>query len=333
MFHNTLTFIRITPLVIWCILALLIARNYLLLHSINRTMENSRDDIIKFVYFGCLWIFICSVVYFYLPLGARAVAIDTFRIPTESMEPTLIPGDKVMVNKLIFGVRWYTDLDSVSTRSPQTVRLSGLRELKHNDIVVFNMPYPYSREKIEFRINYVFCKRCVGLPGDSISIRNGFYRNSNSPDTLGYISNQRRLSRDRYRVEQMQDIFPHDTSYRWNALNFGPLYIPHEGNTITIDTLNYVLYKLPIEFETRMPLRKTDGVVTLGGEPIDEYTFTKNYYFMAGDNVLNSQDSRSWGFVPEEHIVGVVTHVIYSFSGEGRTWNWRRFLRSARATF
>lgn len=276
-----------------------------------------------------LWFFIGFFCYKYLPLGVRAIAIDTFRIPTQSMEPTLIPGDKVLVNKTIFGTRWYSDLDSVSTRNPETYRLWGWRSLKYNDILVFNMPYPYSRDKIEFKINYVFCKRCVGLPGDSVSIVNGFYRNSNFTDTLGHYQSQQALSNtpDQY-MEYMFHTFPYDTNYSWNVRDFGPLYIPRQGSQTPIDTVNYILYKQPIEFETKFSLLKVGGKVMLAGQPIDRYTFKKNYYFMAGDNVLNSEDSRFWGFVPEEHVVGVVTDVIYSFSGENKKWNWSRFLIS-----
>ena len=104
----------------------------------------------------------------------RVFLVDQFIIPTESMEPTLLPGDRVIVNKTIMGSRIYSDFhfnkDGVELKSWRTL---GLRRLQHNDIVVFN--FPKHDDKVNFVINHVYAKRCVALPGDSISIVNGHY--------------------------------------------------------------------------------------------------------------------------------------------------------------
>ena len=96
-----------------------------------------------------------------------------------------------------------------------------------------------------------------------------------------------------------------------------------------LDTVNFQLYRLVIEYETGEKLRvDAQRRLTLGGKPIDSYTFQGDYYFFCGDQVLNSNDSRYWGFVPEEFIVGVVTRITYSRDRESGEFRWDRLLKS-----
>jgi signal peptidase I len=100
------------------------------------------------------------------------------------------------------------------------------------------------------------------------------------------------------------DIFPNDTSYRWTVNNFGPLYIPKKGATIKIDQHNLCLYERIISHYEHNDLEVKDGQIYINGAPASEYTFKMDYYWMMGDNRHSSLDSRFWGFVPEDHIVG-----------------------------
>lgn len=240
----------------------------------------------------------------------RIFLCDSFIIPTESMEPTLKPGDRIYVNKTIYGARIYTDFHFTQEgQKLKAFRTKGLRDLRRNDIVVFNMPN--QEWQIKFTINYVYCKRCIGLPGDSISIRNGHYVCNNYEGTLGYEPAQNQLAStpDSLIPAASLRTFPFDDHLpKWSIKNFGPLYIPKKGDLIALTPKNAALNKILIEYELEKPIyidwkRNT---VQAGNKRLTKYRFKHDYYFMAGDNAANSLDSRYWGLVPDEYIVGVV---------------------------
>ena len=264
-----------------------------------------------------IYVSVTIVLIYILWLLCRVFLFDQFVIPTESMTPTLLPGDRVIVDKTIVGTRIYSDLDfDPKGGELRSWRLRGMRQMKRNDIVVFN--FPHHEGRINFIINNVYAKRCVALPGDTISIEEGYYRNNNHKGVLGLESAQNALHAmtDSMIWRQALYAMPFDGHLPWTIRNMGPLYIPRKGDIIPITAKEACVYRMLLEWETgkKVDFDWNSNTAKINGKEFTSHTFSHNYYFMAGDNVCDSNDSRYWGLVPEEYIVGVVRCVSYSLN-------------------
>ncbi|MFK5856692.1 MAG: signal peptidase I [Bacteroidota bacterium] len=335
----------------------------------------------------------------------RTFLLEAYTIPTSSMEKSLLVGDYLFVSKITYGPKIPNtplSFPFVHHTLPGTkdvksyvewikfpfYRFAGIKDVAHNDAVVFNYPAgdtvstrfqsnvsyyslikEYGRERVwtdkrnfgdivvrpvDKRENYV--KRCIGLPGDTLSIVNRqVYLNgieAVNPEKLQYqylvttsgsSINPKVLDRlditETFRgnkpgqfvfvltkeakaeleklsivksIEVFDDepglwkpeIFPNDSAYKWNRDNFGPLYIPQAGVPINLTLKNLPIYERLIKNYEHNSLKVKDGKIFIDGEETTTYTPKFNYFWMMGDNRHNSADSRYWGFVPEDHIVG-----------------------------
>ena len=125
-------------------------------------------------------------------------------------------------------------------------------------------------------------------------------------------------------------IFPFTGKTRWTCDNFGPLWIPAKGATVALTLENLPLYERIIRDYEHNSLEVRGETILIGGEPAQEYTFQQDYYFMMGDNRHNSLDSRYWGFVPEDHIVGTPSIIWLSTDGSKsfpKSIRWKRFFK------
>ena len=308
----------------------------------------------------------------------RTFLIEAYTIPTSSMEKSLLIGDFLFVSKVSYGPRVpmtpiafplvhhtlpFTKKTPAYLKWIQLnyYRMKGLGDVERNDCVVFNYPADdalFPERPIDKKENYI--KRCVGIPGDVIEIkntdlyvngepqaitekmrnqfryfvktdgtlfsertlnkyniyegqilsRNGDYELMLNDESLAaikrftYVKKVEKIVIDKVvKVNSPELIFPED-NFNWNLDNFGPIKIPQAGSQVDISADNVELYRRIIETYENNKLEIIDGEIYINDKLASTYTFKMDYYWMMGDNRHNSLDSRYWGFVPEDHVVG-----------------------------
>ena len=121
----------------------------------------------------CVSVFLCILILVWFAFQTAVMA--SFRIPTGSMQPTLQPGDNILVNKTIMGARIFNIWDAAEEKEVEIHRLPGLGKVKRNDVLVFHYPYPHSNDSISMHLLKYYVKRCIALPGDTMGILKGHY--------------------------------------------------------------------------------------------------------------------------------------------------------------
>ncbi len=391
--------------------------------------------------------------------------MQPYVIPTSSLEKTLLVGDFLFVSKFHYGAR--TPMTTVAApmvhdtipvlktpsylKKPQLpyFRLPGAQDIKRNEIVVFSWPVDtvvafrdqsniHVNKPIDKKSNYV--KRCVGIPGDSLSIVDGFVHINGKKSVLPYraktqynytvyskkgvssklllesgvtelvrtfksksinqvqfdaistylygfnrdsngefiirtpisgiplktlrnnrialseiIGKERVVTLSEDIIAKLKNngtfdsivknispkseshfgVFPQSKAHAWNQDNFGPIYIPEAGKTVALNLNSLPLYKRIIEEYENNSLKVSGNSISINGKIATSYTFKQDYYWMMGDNRHNSEDSRYWGYVPYDHVVGKPVFIWMSWDSTATSWlnkiRWNRLFTTVHA--
>lgn len=289
---------------------------------------NIRKTILKWVdRLLTFFLIVCGLYLFWLILQVTSFA--SFRIPTGSMVPALLPGDNILVNKWVMGGRIFNVWDAASKKDVEISRLPSWGEVKRNDVLVFNYPYPSHTDSLGMDLLLYYVKRCIALPGDTLEIRNGYYRIAGVEEKLGNERAQERISRLAGENKQgvVMQAYPWDGRMGWTIQEFGPFPIPAKGQVVKMDTAAVVLYRRVIEWEQKEKLLAKEKGICLGDSAITDYRFKENYYFVSGDNMENSEDSRYWGLLPESYIVGKAVRIWKSVDKANGKMRWDRVFK------
>ncbi|MCW8848823.1 MAG: signal peptidase I [Melioribacteraceae bacterium] len=267
-------------------------------------INHSSSNKAKFFFEQLKSLFVTVVIFIFI----TSAFIEGSIVPTPSMENTIMTGDRLFINKFVFGPSTPTYLPLTNIELPN-YRFPGLRDPERNEIIVFRYPGELNEIKDDKIEHWV--KRCVALPGDTLEIINKvvFVNGIKSPIPTNINYHIQPILPKNIKNPR---IFPNNT--KWNEDNYGPLVIPKKGDNIFLTVNNIEKWRTLINREFGRAVVDVDqNNVKINGEKVTSYTITRDYYFMVGDNRDNSLDSRFWGFVPRENIVGTPMIIFWSW--------------------
>jgi signal peptidase I len=246
----------------------------------------------------------------------NGLLIASFVVPTGSMENEVMTGDFVFVNKFIFGGSSPQTIPFFNTPLP-FFRLPGLREPQKGDVIVFI--FPGFRDQVRSEEFQYYLKRCVATAGDTLEVRDSVVsvdgRNIHKANV--YINGQKQLTPRNAKFEdnplksgESYSTFPEGR--RFTRDNWGPMRIPKKGDVIPLNDSTFYMYRIFMMREGH-DVEKTGEIISIDGKPATSYTVGRDYCFGMGDNRNNSLDSRYWGFVPVENVVGTPLFVYWSW--------------------
>ena len=311
----------------------------------------------------------------------RALFLEAFRIPTPSMESSLLTGDFLLVSKVHYGARTpmtvgipFTGVYLKNVQLPW-FRLPGFMDVRRGDILVFN--YPLDDDAVSQKTNYI--KRTVAIAGDTMSIRNKVIYINGMPEEKKETYEQHyevtvrerlRLSLskvraagaqvlnspgERYRINMTEAIaeemrswpeierveplilpasfndyarqpFTFARAFRGNYHQMQEFVVPFSGQVVELNDRNWYFYSDIITRYEGNEVARAGDLFVINGDTTNVYTIQRDYYFLVGDSRDNSEDSRFWGFVPDDHIVGRAWIIYFS-------WNSERMLPRIRRMF
>lgn len=249
----------------------------------------------------------------------NSFVVASFLVPTGSMENEVLAGELLFVNKFIYGPTTprtvpLTGIDIGFIRIPPVkipwFRFLTIKEVKRGDVIVFE--FPGYRDEVTASEFQFYLKRCVALAGDTVLVRDRVLRVNGQPSPLPRNAVFDRPWSTPANVPE-EGMFPKGSG--WNADNYGPLVVPRKGMVINLTSENLQQWDTFIRREGHTVAQAGD-MVLVDGRPTAEYTVQRNYLFGMGDHRDNSLDSRYWGFIPEENLVGSPIIVYWSWNTE-----------------
>jgi signal peptidase I len=246
------------------------------------------------------------VLVLFLALILKAFIVDAFQIPTGSMKNTLLEGDFLLVNKSAYSISTPHQIPFLGKRLSRTELISTGKP-EFNDVVAFEIPADYyDPDSEEYSI---LIKRIIGLPGDTIEIKDQIlYINHKKYRTPSYI----KINLNETPIENINtELFPYNN--KWSLENYGPIIVPKKGMKVELNPKNILQWQNAINTDYGKKVISVEGtVINLNNQAIREYLFEKDYYFVLGDNRKNSIDSRYFGYIPEEWIIGKAFMIYWS---------------------
>ncbi|MBE2265946.1 MAG: signal peptidase I [Flavobacteriales bacterium] len=243
----------------------------------------------------------------------NGLALASFTVPTGSMERTVMAGDYLFVNKAIFGPSTPQIIPFLNIPLPY-FKLPAIVNPKQGDVIVF--VFPGNRDQVKADNFEYYLKRCVAVAGDTLQLINQkVYVNGKEftmPEHAQFLTASP-AQRLREAEESRYQTFPPGRQFTRD--NWGPMRIPAKGDVIKLDQSNILEWSTFIRREGH---NVDIGRLLIDGQPATWYTVERDYVFGMGDNRDNSLDSRFWGFIPKESVVGTPMMVYWSWPVESR---------------
>ncbi len=239
-------------------------------------------------------------------LVINSFVFASFLVPTGSMENEVLTGELLFVNKFIYGATSPRNVHFTNIRLPY-FKIPAVRDVRRNDVIVF--VWPGERDVVHNPEFTFYLKRCMALPGDTVRVVN----------RVVYINGQmapipRNIKYDSPEIVPPgivdPGVFPKGAP--WNQDQYGPLVIPKIGMKVELNDSTFNEWDVFIQREGHTVQRSGDEIL-VDDKPVKEYTVQRDYLFAMGDHRDNSLDSRYWGFVPKEDLVGSPMIVYWSW--------------------